>query len=303
MDKSSLEYIELKHYRLIRAIIENGTVSGAAKELFMSQSAASRQLSALEYFVGNPVFSRINKRMIPTAIGQLLNELANEIESRINKTEMVINNMLSGVGGNIGIGSLCMHSYGWLSKFVMQVRKDYPNFSFSFYNVTDTMDLFEATVDFIVTDMPFVDKRITVTPLFSGELVVVVSENHEIASRDWVGLEELTGENVFYYFSEISQIYRYYIANMEVKFKRRFSRAPHLEAALSMVRAGMGITFMPRWALSDDDTSLVGIRLYKTGYPMVWNLMALPSTLPSQRFITDELVKFTKKFNKIHKRS
>ncbi len=297
MNITRLEYVELKHYRLIRAIMELKTVSGAAQKLFLSQSAASRQLSDLEYAVGSPVFSRINKRMFPTAIGRALGELANEIQSRINRSEATVNEMLSGLGGKLRLGSLCLHSYGWLSDFVMQIRKGYPHFSFSFYNVNDATDLLESNVDFVITSMPFVDNRMTFTELFSDEMVVVVSKNHEIASREWVNLENLAGEKAFYYFSKTSQMYRYYIARMEVSFKRGFSRAPHLEAALSMVRAGMGVTFMPRWALRNHGSNLVGVRLSSSGYPMNWNVISLPSSLPSHRFIIDELVKFTKNFD------
>ncbi len=296
MNKANLKFVELKHYRLVREIIEHKTVSAAAQRLLLSQSAASRQLSDLEYAVGSPVFSRINKKMVPTTIGRLLGELATDIQKQIDKTKETIDEMYSGLGGKLRFGSLCNHSYGWLSDFILFIQKEYPNFSFSFYNVSDLSELIDSKVDFVISSMPDVDDRIVSSKLFSDEMVVVVSNEHEIACREYIDIEELLNENMFIYYRETSQVYGYYMTQMEFFFKRRLSRAPHLEAALSMVRAGMGVTFMPRWALQKDEPNITGVRLLRDGYPLTWSVLYLPSILPNQRFIINELINFTKNF-------
>lgn len=68
--------IEVKHLQLITAIEQTGSLSAAAKELHLSQSALSHQLRQLEETVGMPLFRRINNQLHFTAAGKTFREKA-----------------------------------------------------------------------------------------------------------------------------------------------------------------------------------------------------------------------------------
>ncbi len=54
--------MELKHLKLIKAIVDLGSISEASKTLFVTSSALSHQLNALESELGCTVFSRTKNK-------------------------------------------------------------------------------------------------------------------------------------------------------------------------------------------------------------------------------------------------
>ncbi len=63
---------DLEWYRSFLAVYRAGTVSGAARALFLTQPAVTQHLAALETVVGEPLFTRAPRHMIPTARGKQL---------------------------------------------------------------------------------------------------------------------------------------------------------------------------------------------------------------------------------------
>lgn len=63
-----------------------GTVSGAAQVLHLTQPAVSQQVAARESALGNPLFQRTPRRMVPTEAGQ---RLYTQIAGAIDKLESI----------------------------------------------------------------------------------------------------------------------------------------------------------------------------------------------------------------------
>jgi DNA-binding transcriptional LysR family regulator len=62
--------VNLEWYRSFVAIYRSGTVSGAAQVLHLTQPAVSQHLAALEAALGQQLFQRLPRKMLPTAEGQ-----------------------------------------------------------------------------------------------------------------------------------------------------------------------------------------------------------------------------------------
>lgn len=62
--------------QVLLAVAERGSTSAAAESTSLSQSAVSKQLLALEYLIGSPVFVRTPRGMIPTDVGSIYIEHA-----------------------------------------------------------------------------------------------------------------------------------------------------------------------------------------------------------------------------------
>ncbi len=63
---------DLEWYRSFLAVYRAGTVSGAARTLFLTQPAVTQHLAALETLIGEPLFTRSPRQMIPTTRGKQL---------------------------------------------------------------------------------------------------------------------------------------------------------------------------------------------------------------------------------------
>lgn len=64
--------VNLEWYRTFIAIYQQGNLTRAAEELFISQSSASVQLSALESYIGKKLFDRQPRTLVPTEFGKRL---------------------------------------------------------------------------------------------------------------------------------------------------------------------------------------------------------------------------------------
>lgn len=71
--------LNLHHLRLFRAIAHDGTLTGAARTLHLSQSALSAQLAALEASLGHPLFERRGRGLILTEAGRIALDHADAI--------------------------------------------------------------------------------------------------------------------------------------------------------------------------------------------------------------------------------
>ncbi|MCL3780668.1 LysR family transcriptional regulator [Prolixibacteraceae bacterium JC049] len=59
-------------FRTFKTIYEEGTLTATANKLYISQPGVSLHLSSLEAYVGEKLFDRVSKKMIPTEKGKVL---------------------------------------------------------------------------------------------------------------------------------------------------------------------------------------------------------------------------------------
>ena len=71
--------LNLHHLRLFRAVARDGTLTGAARGLNISQSAVSTQIKALEESLGQNLFERAGRALILTEAGRIALDHAEEI--------------------------------------------------------------------------------------------------------------------------------------------------------------------------------------------------------------------------------
>jgi DNA-binding transcriptional LysR family regulator len=86
---------DLEWFRTFKIVYEVGTMSDAARELNLSQPGVSLQLSALESYIGQPLFERTRRKLIPN---DRANILYNQISGAVNKMEDVETAFLLGHG-------------------------------------------------------------------------------------------------------------------------------------------------------------------------------------------------------------
>lgn len=63
--------LNLHHLRLFRAVASDGTLTGAARDLNLSQSALSTQIKALEASLGQDLFERRGRGLVMTEAGRI----------------------------------------------------------------------------------------------------------------------------------------------------------------------------------------------------------------------------------------
>ena len=106
--------LDLKRLRVLREVAEQGSFSAAAETLFVSQSAISQQISALEREVGTPLLLRLRAGPVLTDAGKLLVSHADAAICRLEQAERELGEL-----NGLGSGELRMVSFSSASATIV----------------------------------------------------------------------------------------------------------------------------------------------------------------------------------------
>jgi LysR family transcriptional regulator, regulator for metE and metH len=263
--------MEIRHLRLIKAIVEEGSITKAIDKLYLTQSALSHQLKEAEYQLGTKIFLRESKKLILTKAGEKLYKVATEVLEKLSDTEKEIKQMIFGEIGEIRISTECYSSYHWLPSVLKQFRVLYPNI--------DVKIVMEAThyplqkllanvLDIAIVSDTIKDENIKYLELFQDEMVMVVSENHAWTNKKFVVAEDFINEHLLIHSLplETVTIHQFLLAPANVTPKK-ITPLPLTEASIEMIKADMGIMAMAKWALQPylRNNSIKAIKIGKNG--------------------------------------
>jgi LysR family transcriptional regulator for metE and metH len=263
--------MEIRHLKLIKAIVEEGSITKAIDKLHLTQSALSHQLKEAEYQLGTAIFLRTNKKLVLTKAGEKIYETANEILDKLSQTESQIKQMVFGEHGEIRISTECYSSYHWLPSVLKQFHLLYPNVELKI--VTEAthyplQKLLENTIDIAIISDQIKDNNIKYLELFQDEVVMVVSENHSWADKKFVTAEDFVNEHLLIHSLplETVTIHQFVLAPAKVS-PRKITPLPLTEASIEMVKADMGVMSMAKWALQPylKNSSLKSVKIGKNG--------------------------------------
>ena len=101
--------------RVFHKVARAGSFTHAAEVLNLSQSAISRQISALEVEVGQPLFHRHARGLILTEQGEILFEAANEMSSRLDEASSRLVDSKETPSGTLRVTTTVGLGSAWLS--------------------------------------------------------------------------------------------------------------------------------------------------------------------------------------------
>lgn len=260
--------IEIRHLRLVVAIVDTGSLARAARRLHLTPSALSHQLRDIESRLRTPLFRREDRRMVPTDAGASLLAVAQRVLADLDQMETAFRaGDHASAAGTIRITTQCYTCYHWLPRIIADFAKEWPDVAIHIVPEA-TRSPHEAVSDARV-DVAIVYDHIDAgslqyTPLFDDELVAVVSPSHLFAKSDRVHPTELRGQHLILYDIPPSDSFVFrHILGPDSVVPTKVSRLPLTEAILEMVRANIGMSILARWAVAPQLASkqLVGIPL------------------------------------------
>ena len=101
--------------RIFHAVAEAGSFTHAGDRLGLSQSAVSRQISALEDVLRAPLFHRHARGLILTEQGDVLNRTVREVFSKLALTQAFLSESKERAAGKIKITTTTGFGLSWLS--------------------------------------------------------------------------------------------------------------------------------------------------------------------------------------------
>jgi len=118
--------MEVRVLRYFLAIVQEKTITGAARRLHISQPTLSRQLTELETALGTPLFKRGAREVTLTAKGRYLVTRARAIVDLVDKTTQNLTADQTIIGGSLDIGAGESRGLQRLMDVAAQLQQDYP---------------------------------------------------------------------------------------------------------------------------------------------------------------------------------
>ncbi len=251
--------IDRQHLRIVRAIDAEGTMTEAAKSLFLTQSALSHAMKKLEAHFDVPLWKKDGRRLTLTQAGQSVLGLAHRVLPQFEHTEAQLRRFADGKQGILRIGMECYPCFEWLLKVVAPFLKAFPDVdvdvrrAFSFGGL---QALHGYDIDILLTPDPLSLDTITYTPVFEYEQVLVMDKYHPLAKKPFITPQDLSSETLITYPVELSRldVFTHFLtpANCTVKQHKTIETT---EIILQMVAAGRGVTALPKWLIDESKES------------------------------------------------
>lgn len=189
--------LKLKQLRLLVAIAKHSSILHAAKEVCISQPAATKQLKDLELDFDVQLFNRTNRGVIPTESGEVLVRHGKLILAQISHAAQELDDLNEGLGGRVVIGTLLAASAQLLPLVIKEIHEQRPNVSIVVREGTNDIlmpMLQSGELDMIIGRLAEYRYRDAFTQevLYREEIVTVGRKNHPLAKRKKLSLDKLT---------------------------------------------------------------------------------------------------------------
>src|SRR5215510_13532553 len=113
--------------RIFHAVAEAGSFTHAGESLNLSQSAVSRQISALEESLNLPLFHRHARGLILTEQGELLYRTAHEVFAKLAMTEAQLTESKDKPKGQLKVTATVALGSTWLTPRMGEFLEIYPD--------------------------------------------------------------------------------------------------------------------------------------------------------------------------------
>jgi len=255
------------------------SVSRAAEELRLTQSAVSRQLAGLEALLGLRLFQRVRQRLVLTPAGAAY---APQVRAALARLETATLELLAhhGAGGTLNLAVSPTFGTRWLMPRMPRFRAAYPAIMVNFRNYTTRL----APVDFAAED---VDAAIL---LGDGQAVPGVVFHRLV---DDIRVPVCAPALIHDGLTEISDLARYTLLQQATRPRGwvewleavgakgidglRGPQFQHFAMVAEAAVAGLGVALLPRFLVAADlaagrlvipfDYPLRGVDAYLLAYP------------------------------------
>ncbi len=257
--------LEVRHLRLVVAVADVGSLTRAGDRLNLTQSALSHQLRDIESRLGTPLFLRVGRRLVLTPAGERLVESARDVLDRLHAVEGDVRQMGKDQRRVLRLTTECYTCYHWLPPLLAAYRERCPGVEVRI-DVDATSHPIQALLDHridvavTVSEHTALDRRLTRRVVLDDELVVIVSASHPLASRKSVRPADLADETLFIYPPrEESGVLQQVL--MPAGVTPRVEEIKLTEAIVELVKAGLGVAALARWAVQPyiDAGGLIGL--------------------------------------------
>ncbi len=249
--------MNMKQLKYVQVLAHEGTFSKAAEVLNISQPSLSQYIKKIEAQVGMRLFDRTGSDVRVTDAGRVYIEIGRKILDLEHQMEVSFSDISSRKTGSLIVGASPYRSAGMMPLIAKRFQERYPGIHIVVKEGT-TSELIEGmehgAYDFCLTMLPIDERIFRYENVTQEELVLAVpasfpmlkSEIIEGRKYHAIDVKQIDGQSLVMITE--TQVMQKELDNLCVDYDLRLQKAAvvkSLEAQIAMVRAGVGMAFVP----------------------------------------------------------
>jgi DNA-binding transcriptional LysR family regulator len=244
--------------RIFHAVASAGSFTHAGQSLGLSQSAVSRQISALEEEISTPLFQRHARGLTLTDEGELLFTAVTDVLGRLAAAEEALKNVHDAPRGALKITA--SHGIGayWLLPRLGAFLAQYPEVDVHLVLDDKELDLAQREADLAIRLRAPVQADLIQRKLFTVHYHMYASKNYLKQHPAPKTLEEIADHAIIVYgetaapeIREINWLLEVYRKNAKPGSKSHIVRINNMTGILQAVEAGLGIGLVPDYVAAE----------------------------------------------------
>jgi DNA-binding transcriptional LysR family regulator len=276
--------------RIFHAAAEAGSFTHAGDALNMSQSAVSRQVSALERELSAPLFHRHARGLVLTEQGELLYRTAQEVFMKLAATEILLSDSRGRPSGDLRITTTVALGAAWLTPRLGEFLNLYPDIRVQLILTDEDLDLGMREADVAIRLQPPSQNDLIRRKLFTVH-------NHVYAATSYVQkhgtpkkLEDLDKHRILIYGSTVpaglKRLNWLETAGRENGSPRPVSlQVNNVLGLLQGVSRGVGLAVLPDY-VAETDASLVAVLEGEDDLPTFETFFVYPEEMKASKRVT-----------------
>lgn len=289
--------MEMHQLRYMVALARTGNFSRAAEQCNVAQPSLSQQIQKLEDELGERLFDRMKRQVRLTPHGTAFLRRAARILEEVDAAKREAGEALDLQHGSVAIGVLPTIAPYLLPRIMARFSAQFAGVDLTVHEDTTAqlLKLLHAyEIDFALVSEPLHDDRLTVTGLFTEELLLALPPKHPLTQKRTITPADLREEKL------IVMRTGHCLGDQVLGFCERQEVKPHisfrsaqLETVQELVRAGLGLSLIPAMARRPGSQRAPGYRSFATPRPERRIVLAWPRQRPPGRAAAELVKLFT----------
>lgn len=268
--------LDSRQLQAFAILARTGSFTQTAREMFLTQSAVSHSMKALESDAGCRLLDRVGKKVMLTQAGEHLLKHAEIILREMQSAREGIEQLGKWGRGRLRIGATATLCTGLLPAVLREFKESFPQ-SLIQVEPGDSRDLVSGLerhrIDLAVMLSEASDDRFETVPIFTDELMFITSPLHPWAQEGVAPRAEIPRQNVIVY-RKSSQTFRVvddYFRTEDIVLNTVMELGS-MEAIKELVKLGLGVSIAAPWVVQREleDGSLRALPLGRRKLRRSW---------------------------------
>lgn len=251
--------MEIRRLEVFCRVVELKSFTRAAEAVLLSQPTVSENIRLLEETLGEKLFDRLGRQVLPTGAGKILYRHARRIIAQRDQALQAIEQYRGQLVGDLNLGASTIPGAYILPERIVAFRVEHPTIQ-TRLRIAGTARIAEAlsegTLELGVIGAKWKDQHLDCEEFYADELVLAVPSRHPWSKRVSVGVEELEaqpfilreeGSGTRMVMGRALKDYGFDPARLAV-----VAEMGSTEAVLQGIKAGLGLSILSSLAVADD---------------------------------------------------